>query len=63
MSCLTIAFHATKRSMSKSEGLRSFGAVFFLIRVLLRESADAAFTEVLREIEVARDMVVCVSSP
>jgi hypothetical protein len=53
MSCLTIAFHATKRSMSTSDGRRSLAAV------LLSMSERRRLTDVARlarETDVAREM-------
>jgi hypothetical protein len=53
MSCLTIAFHAVKRSMRTSLGRRSLGAVLFAIR-LWRRLTDVA--RLAREVDVAREI-------
>ena len=48
-----MTFHATKRSMRISLGLRSCGATFFLMRLWLRETAEPCL--LVRDIEVARE--------
>jgi hypothetical protein len=53
MSCLTIAFHATKRSMSTSEGRRSFVCVCLWMRERERETVVPVER---RDVDVAREM-------
>jgi hypothetical protein len=52
-SCLTMAFHATKRSMRTSDGRRSLPCVLFWIKLRLRLTPVAPLR---RETEVAREM-------
>lgn len=49
-----MTFHAVKRSMRMSEGRRSLGAMFFLMRDCWRETAEPALLLPL-EMEVARE--------
>ena len=53
-----MTFHAVKRSMRMSEGRRSVGCMFFLMRDWLRETVELCLLALLagREREVARDM-------
>lgn len=53
MSCFTIAFQATKRSMSTSDGLRSCGAMFFLMRDWFLEMVEPCLLAL--EMDVARE--------
>lgn len=57
MSCCTIAFHATKRSMSTSAGLRSWSWMFFLMRDWFLEVVEPFLLRALA-LELAREMVV-----
>lgn len=56
MSCFTIAFQPTKRSIRTSDGRRSFGAIFFLINDWLRLIV-LPFWLAARDNEVAREIV------
>ena len=56
ISCFTIAFQATNRSIRMSDGRKSWGEVFFLIRDWERETEDlrlALETEVALDIDPA----------
>lgn len=60
MSILTICFQAVKRSMRMSEGLSSWGVVFFLMRDWERDTVEAPpreLREVVRERVSKCDMV------
>lgn len=53
MSCFTIFFHPTKRSMRMSDGRRSLGAIFFLMSDWLRLIVELLW--LAWEIEVTRE--------
>lgn len=53
MSCFTMAFHATNRSMRRSDGRRSCGATFFLISDCALERVEGVFE--MRDTDVARE--------
>lgn len=59
MSCLTILFQATKRSIRMSDGFKSCGAIFFFIRDWLRETEEPCLLAL--DIEVAREREAAVS--
>lgn len=54
MSCFTIIFQAMNRSMRISDGLRSLGAMFFLMRDCCLDTTEPCLL-LARETEVARE--------
>lgn len=54
INCFTITFHATNLSINTSEGLKSCGAIFFLMSDWLLLTVEPC--RLAREMEVCRDI-------